>query len=380
MKKNRKLKIIEWNCNSILSKLELLKQFIRSNKPDILLLSETKCSSELASFQIKIIGYDLIIKPRQSNPNFGGGVAILVSKKLKYSEINEFDHTNAEFLAIKTKIQNHETLICTLYKPPNVDLNKNLFEEISRKYAYFIIGGDLNSKLIEFGNKVDNNDGHTLNQILETCNCSIINDKSPTYFEPRVETDDYSEILDLFICSNNLISKVNNFSVHNEAEVLVDVKYHCPIELTIHGDFFKNEKNREVTLNYSKANWELYRGDLSKISIDPSNLNEEELEKTIRKHIVETANQSIPPIKPSTFITSLPPDIVNLIKQKKEIRRELNKKSNRKNTNLKADFNKLCKKIKFKVYQHKLSKWQEFIERESSSIQFWRRINRIRSN
>jgi len=32
-------------------------------------------------------------------------LAVLINKKLKNSEINDFSHTNAEFLAIKTKIQ-----------------------------------------------------------------------------------------------------------------------------------------------------------------------------------------------------------------------------------------------------------------------------------
>ena len=118
-----------------------------------------------------INGYDLIIKPRQQNPNFGGGVAILVSKKLKYLEVNEFEYLNSEFLTIKTKKKHEEILVGTLNKPPNLNLNKELFEEINKKYKHFIIGGDLNSKLIEFGNRVDNSDGLLLNQILETCNC-----------------------------------------------------------------------------------------------------------------------------------------------------------------------------------------------------------------
>ena len=97
------------------------------------------------------------------------------------------------------------------------------------KFKYFIIGGDLNSKLIEFGNRENNADGQVLNQILESHDCSIVNDKSATYFEPRPNQEMYSEILDLFICSNNLVSNVNYFSAHTDADVIVDIKYHCPI-------------------------------------------------------------------------------------------------------------------------------------------------------
>ena len=78
MKTIKNLKTIERNCNSLMSKLELIKHFIRINKPDIFLLNETKWSHELANFQIN--GYDFLIKPRENNPNFGGGVAIFIKK------------------------------------------------------------------------------------------------------------------------------------------------------------------------------------------------------------------------------------------------------------------------------------------------------------
>ena len=82
----------------------------------------------------------MLIKPRAINPNYGGGVAILINKKLQYTEINEFQNIDAEFLAIKTKIKNNEVLEGTLYKPPNASLKIELFKEISFKFKHFIIG------------------------------------------------------------------------------------------------------------------------------------------------------------------------------------------------------------------------------------------------
>jgi exonuclease III len=105
MKIKTNLKIIEWNCNSLISKLELIKQFIRANKPDILLLNETKCSQELANLNVQVNGYDFLINPRKVNPNFGGGVAMFINNKLSYNQVNEFNSFD-EFLAIKTKTKN----------------------------------------------------------------------------------------------------------------------------------------------------------------------------------------------------------------------------------------------------------------------------------
>jgi len=293
MKIKTNLKIIEWNCNSLISKLELVKQFIRANKPDILLLNETKCSQEMANFNVQINGYDFLINPRKVNPNFCGGVAMFINKKLSYSQVNEFNSFD-EFLTIKTKIKNNVLLISTLYKPPSSSLPKELFEKISVKFKYFIIGGDLNSKLIEFGNRENNADGQVLNQILESHDCSIVNEPLATYFEPRPNQEMYSEILDLFICSNNLVSNVNYFSAHTNADVIVDIKYHCPIEIKIHSNFSQNEIQSESKFNFDKANWPTFQNHLTNIHI---------------------------------------------------MRREVNKKKKKNNTALKAEFNKMVQDL-----------------------------------
>jgi len=383
MKIKTNLKIIEWNCNSLISKLELIKQFIRANKPDILLLNETKCSKEMANFNVQINGYDFLINPRKVNPNFCGGVAMFINKKLSYSQVNEFNSFD-EFLAIKTKIKNNVLLISTLYKPPSSSLPKELFEKISVKFKYFIIGGDLNSKLIEFGNRENNADGQVLNQILESHDCSIVNDKSATYFEPRHNQEMYSEILDLFICSNNLVSNVNYFSAHTNADVIVDIKYHCPIEIKINSNFSQNEIQSESKFNFDKANWPTFQNHLTKIHIETDHLNEENLNNLICKHIHDATQLSIPFVKLSKFIFTLPPDIREKIKEKNKMRREVSKKKNINNTALKTEFNKIVQDLKLKIYSHRVKQWQDFIEKvgpnPSSSRPFWQRINRARTN
>ncbi|RNA15754.1 hypothetical protein BpHYR1_033515 [Brachionus plicatilis] len=60
--------IIQWNCNNLVSKLELFKNFLDTYDPDIVLLCELKVE-------------ELISKPRN---NFSGGVAILINKKVEF--------------------------------------------------------------------------------------------------------------------------------------------------------------------------------------------------------------------------------------------------------------------------------------------------------
>ena len=129
---------------------------------------------------------------------------------------------------------------------PITHFQTELFKEIKQKFKNFIIGGDLNSKLIEYGNNKNNSDGLILNNNLETCNCSIVNDKTPTYHEPRQNEEQYKEILDLFICSDNLIKSINHFYVNSESELLIDLKHHCPIELKVSSNHKQTINEKEL--------------------------------------------------------------------------------------------------------------------------------------
>jgi exonuclease III len=263
MKSNQinKLNIIQWNCNSMINKCDLLINFLNDFKPDIMMLNETKCTAEIANFNFDHPRYELMIKQRTKNPNHGGGVAIIIKKTLNFSESKEFNHLNEEFICVKLKINNSVCLIGTLYTPPNKELNKDLFNQIKLKYKQFLIGGDLNSKLIKFGCNSDNNSGHILDEIIETNNLFIKNNKQPTYFEYRANTV-YSEILDLIILSNDLNMNNSEFKVHTDSILTNDVYFHCPVEINIHTNVEKIKKQMVNGYNYKAADWELFKNTL----------------------------------------------------------------------------------------------------------------------
>ena len=177
------LQIIQWNCNSLINNCDLISNFLEETKPDIMMLNETKCTYELANFNFNHPSYDILIKERNINPNHGGGVCIIIKKSLNYAEVKDFDCHNEEFICIKIKIDKKECLVGSLYNQPINEINKDLFNDISNKFKHFLIGGDLNSKLIKLGCKLDNTSGRILDEIVETNNLIIRNDKQPTYFE-----------------------------------------------------------------------------------------------------------------------------------------------------------------------------------------------------
>ncbi|RNA36709.1 hypothetical protein BpHYR1_011360 [Brachionus plicatilis] len=72
--------IIQWNCNNLVSKLELFKNFLDTYDPDIVLLCELKVDELRDNFYINFSNFYKVSKPRI---NFGGGVAILINKKVE---------------------------------------------------------------------------------------------------------------------------------------------------------------------------------------------------------------------------------------------------------------------------------------------------------
>ena len=86
--KDNDLKIIHWKANSINNKqIKFKKLILESLKPDIVSLNETKLSTFRANMSLNYENYNTIHRSRDENRNGGGGVAILINKKISYIEI-----------------------------------------------------------------------------------------------------------------------------------------------------------------------------------------------------------------------------------------------------------------------------------------------------
>jgi exonuclease III len=138
--------LTHWNCNSINNKIEEFKVFLLKYIPDILSLNETKVNEVNANFLFNdIVGYNFVQKHRNNNKNGVGGVALLIQKNRKYTELNILDHLNIETICMKIKIKKLELLIISYYNPPNCILSKEVFELATRSKINFVICGDFNS-------------------------------------------------------------------------------------------------------------------------------------------------------------------------------------------------------------------------------------------
>ncbi|RNA01241.1 AP-like endonuclease reverse transcriptase [Brachionus plicatilis] len=231
---------------------------------------------------------------------------------------SSFDNFSLELLCVKIKLRDCLFFIFSLYNPPNKVLLFELFSKISKKCTKFIIGGDLNSKTKQIGCIGENENGQVLERVLNELNVSVINDKSPTF---NIFNRQYFEILDPFLTPSSLLDKITDFKVLDNDDMTSD---HYPIRTCLSVEHFTMDIQAQDKLDFKKADWNSLRAILSSNQKQPpSNINE--LNEFITKNILEAAEKSIPKQSNKSYKSTLPQDIVGVIKLRRKVRRKFKK-------------------------------------------------------
>ena len=153
--KKKGLHFVHLNCNSLLSKIDEIRQFVLDFKPHVICFSETKIDGTVTSSEVEIDGYSNIQKFRNKN---GGGVACYVSNSIHYNErsdfSNDFENIFIDILLPKTT----PILFGVVYRPPKTlnfdELLANSIENSGSfdKQEVYILG-ETNYNLLDRKNK-----------------------------------------------------------------------------------------------------------------------------------------------------------------------------------------------------------------------------------
>jgi exodeoxyribonuclease-3 len=153
------IKIATWNVNSVRARLEILKNWLSTQKPDIILLQETKCQDDQFPYEdIEDQGYNIA--------HFGqktyNGVAILSKFPLEDIKkgLDSFDNSQARYIEAGVFIKKINTYlkVASVYVPNGQEVgSENYYYKLSfldalknHLHANFplndfgIIGGDFN--------------------------------------------------------------------------------------------------------------------------------------------------------------------------------------------------------------------------------------------
>ena len=194
--------------------------------------------------------------------------------------------------------------------------------------------------------------------------------------------------MDLIITSDRLKQSSCNFEVLNESIVIGKnlIWYHAPVICTFKIDISKKKRAKvfHSSYLYEKADWVSFKKDIDLDLVNSTNesQNTNVTTKLIFDAIAFSAAKNIPKSKENKK---------RFINYTEEIRDALNSRNYWKREFVKNRDEKSANK--YKLYEEKsnnligefkLTQWKNFLERQGpnplSSVPFWRRINRLRSN
>ena len=150
--KTKGLHLCHLNVNSLLSKIDEIRDIASRIKPAVLGITESKLDSSVTAMEVNINGYSII---RNDRNRHGGGVACYVKNDLCFNTKkifpNSIEHVFFEILIPKVK----PIAVGIFYRPPNsndfLNLLSNSFQQIDLNKNEIYLLGDVNINIFQNG-------------------------------------------------------------------------------------------------------------------------------------------------------------------------------------------------------------------------------------
>jgi ribonuclease HI len=352
--------IIQWNCRSLIPKLDILKKFLQENKTDIILFQETWLKNQTPNIK----DYRLISQPFSSGYQ---GLALLINNSIYFEQINSLTLNSIEMLAVKVKLGLSFFHIFNIYIPKPVT-SENLLRELHLILQFastkenVILAGDFNAHHEYWGSHHEDGRGILIKQIFDDYNISLLNTGEATKIKCPGER---KSAIDLTFCSTNLCT---DFQWKVLEENLGSDHYLISITYTSEIRYVNREPNKKLFVN--KDIFKSYLND-----INPNNFSDfTSLYSAIKKSIKKST-------KEFNFYQSNPSDFwSDQTKEAYSIRTEALKKFNRDPTTF-PDYCKAEAKFKNIRRRHKKRDKRKQIESKltanASSTELWQTTQRI---
>ena len=305
---NKKLsiKLLQFNCNGLASKLEQIIKWSIENEVKIAALQETKCHSKS---KLGNTGeYTLIRADRKSNS--GGGLAFLVHKSVPFQPLpkpREDDHI--EYMAIKVD----NIAILNIYVPPSSSCSNGYNPSLT---PYFpatdsIILGDFNAHDSLWNSALQDARGASFADEIGDSNFAPLNNDVPT----RVPTNGQSSSPDFSLASLALLP-YTNWEVKTELG-----SDHLPILITMETEIKTIKSENKTYMNFKKANWEYFKDKTEeKFATIPPPTDVYKGEKTFRKILNKVSKAAIPHGRIKEILPEVPSEAARLMKERDQRR------------------------------------------------------------
>ena len=289
------LKILYLNARSILSKINDLNATSTNVKPDLILITESWCNSEISDDVIKLNGYELVSELRKDRSDttngIGGGLLVYARNGLVILPSDEYNDFN-QFVNFKVMTNVTYTNVILIYRPPSSTKNNcdKLLDILKNAPKDTMIIGDINYPLIDWNNLSCEGQGKEFLNV-----CLDFNFNQYVDFP----THSRNNILDLVLSNDESILSVDNLGpLGNSDHVML---------LVVTNHEVKHETTTNVRYNWRKADYDAMKSEINVIKWDDKltgdiehNWNEFKklINESIEKHVpkVTTHNDSSKPM------------------------------------------------------------------------------------
>lgn len=277
-----------------------------------MLISETHFTSKS---YFKIPEYNLYHTMHPDGKAYGGS-AILIKANIKHYQCQSFckDFIQATNIVVYDWISN--ITVSALYCPPRHTIKESQFCEYFNTLGHrFIAAGDYNAKHTFWGSRLISPKGRELLKCIQTNGMDVVSTGQPTYWPT-----DRSKIPDLIDFSvikgirKEYISCESNWDLSSDHSPVI-IKIDSKIELT----------SQKCTLHNKKTNWTLFRYLIKDaFKVPPPLKTEDDIINSVEffnKSVQNAAWDSTPLESYNNNTQFIAPDILDLIKEKRKIRK-----------------------------------------------------------
>ena len=289
--KQKNIRTLVVNCQSIRNKRAGLQAATHYVKPDIIIGNQSCLASEHTNSEIFPDGYKSMVYRKDRNKN-GGGVFIAVQDGLTTSEIDQ-GNTKCEIVWTEIQTEKEKSLIIgSFYRTPNMNIDilqelRNSLENLPKNSddKTIILAGDFNLPHIDWQTNSVKTGGNQIQLHQELLN--IMNEFGLEQMQMKPTRE--GNILDLYLTNNPSLVKscetIPGLSDHDMLVVDSDLKPN-----------YSKPKRRKIFI-YKRADMEKIKQEMSELSSKITSIAYESINKMwekFKKGIFEIMEKNIP--------------------------------------------------------------------------------------
>lgn len=179
------IKIMLWNCGGWRNKHDEMRKRLREEDVDIGIITETKMGED---DKIRMTGYDIARQERRTGAGKGGGVMILIKKKIKWENIQSKEiggeKDNMEIKGIRIKSEEKCLNVVGIYRKSGTKTVKNEWESMIENVEtgqLWLMAGDYNAHSKNWNCLRNNKVGIDLNEAMEDKGLYVVNESTSSW-------------------------------------------------------------------------------------------------------------------------------------------------------------------------------------------------------